>query len=426
MRNLFLCTLLWGTIAAGALYAQVSRTIYRYGISMQDVAWSPDGSRLAFIGGSQLIAWDVAADTIIGIMQSPAGQINALRWRPDGKEIAYGSGMIVGVWNPYFGTHRSMTVKYSPVKAVSWSPDGSKIACASGSGNTMENMIWDVGEAKILSVIDQSDMGYGCSVHQALWHPDGSQIIFAGSCGFYADICDPQTGRIIGHLDPWFGNSASYATIRSLSYSPDGRYLAAGHYWEYINIFDSKTGKNHRVINMDGDEHTSGQIVVAWNPAGNLLVSGRNSGQIVVWNPTSGEKINAFPGHDGAITGLSWSPDGRRLASSGADGTVKIWEGTTLLSAVEDISSQAGELQVYPNPARNGMQVEYSCSHAGTVALSLVDVRGVAALAEEYRSSGTGRQELHVDLSGVATGPYILLLRLPDGRSQRRKVEVVK
>lgn len=426
MRNVLLYALLWCTIAAGALHAQVSRTIYRNGTSVQDVAWSPDGSRLAFFGGTQLIVWDVAADTSMATMYAPAGQINSLRWRPDGKEIAYGSGMIVGIWNPDAGTHRSLTVNYIPVKAVSWSPDGRKIACASGSGNTMENLIWDVEEGKILSVFDRSDMGSGCSMHQALWHPDGSQIIFAGSCGSYADICDPRTGRIIGSLDPWFENSGTYATIRSLSYSPDGRYLAAGHYWEYVNIFDTKTGKNRRVINMEGDNHGSGQIIVSWNPAGDLLVSGRNSGQLVIWNPTSGAKINAFPGHTRAITGLSWSPDGRKLASSGADGDVKIWEGATLLSAVEDISSQAGKLQVYPNPVRNAMQVEYFCSHAGTVELSLVDVRGGAALAERYQSSGIGREELRADLSEVAAGPYLLLIRLPDGTTLRRKVEVVK
>jgi WD40 repeat protein len=52
------------------------------------------------------------------------------------------------------------------------------------------------------------------------------------------------------------------------------------------------------------------------------------TGEINVWDPTTGQVLLSFPGHPTGVTGLDFSPNGKQLASASSD-AVKVWDADT-------------------------------------------------------------------------------------------------
>ena len=68
---------------------------------------------------------------------------------------------------------------------------------------------------------------------------------------------------------------------------------------------------------------------VAWSPDGWQLASGgsgREGGELFVWDADSGKPVHAFEGHSGVVSALSWVRSGELLISGGSDGTLRWWE----------------------------------------------------------------------------------------------------
>jgi WD40 repeat protein len=72
--------------------------------------------------------------------------------------------------------------------------------------------------------------------------------------------------------------------------------------------------------------HPGVVYAIAWDPCGDLLVSGGSDGMLRWWDVQSGECVQVRKAHQGTIRSLRSSPDGRRLASCGDDGAITIWD----------------------------------------------------------------------------------------------------
>ncbi|MDX5437216.1 MAG: WD40 repeat domain-containing protein, partial [Pontibacter sp.] len=57
----------------------------------------------------------------------------------------------------------------------------------------------------------------------------------------------------------------------------------------------------------------------------NLLVSGSQDGQVMLWNAATGALEKKIAAHRGPVNALALSPDGNLVASAGADHLVKVW-----------------------------------------------------------------------------------------------------
>jgi WD40 repeat protein len=95
---------------------------------------------------------------------------------------------------------------------------------------------------------------------------------------------------------------------------------------------------------------TDGYVLkVVFRPDGQRLASGGGiykgrgkwvTGEVKVWDPTTGQPVLAFAGHPEGVTGLDFSPDGKRLATASSDG-VKVWDAAT--------GKQLLSLRILPN-----------------------------------------------------------------------------
>jgi len=76
-------------------------TYLGHSASVNTVAWSPDGTRIASGGDDGSVqVWEASTGKNIFIYRVHTGKVNAVAWSPDGKSIASGSSdMTVQVWS---------------------------------------------------------------------------------------------------------------------------------------------------------------------------------------------------------------------------------------------------------------------------------------------------------------------------------------
>ncbi|KAI4333924.1 hypothetical protein L6164_018674 [Bauhinia variegata] len=99
---------------------------------------------------------------------------------------------------------------------------------------------------------------------------------------------------------------------------------------------------------MDG--HIDGISSMAKNP-NHLkgIFSGSMDGDIRLWDIASGRTVCQFPGHQGAVRGLTASTDGRILVSCGTDCTIRLWNVpvATDTGSVDSTENSAQPVSVY-------------------------------------------------------------------------------
>jgi WD40 repeat protein len=132
--------------------------------------------------------------------------------------------------------------------------------------------------------------------------------------------------------------------INRVVFSPDGRLLASTSGDGQILIWDVETG-SQKVISKHGHEnyitslafnHDPGQPRLATTSCADLNATTFEctSGEIFVWDASSGERIAELSGGESWINSVAFSPDDTLLATGGDDGMVRLWD----VSASQEIS----------------------------------------------------------------------------------------
>lgn len=123
--------------------------------------------------------------------------------------------------------------------------------------------------------------------------------------------------------------------VRSISISPDGKFLAAGGHDMTLRVWDMETCKLMKVISLKfvGSEdkwRPSDVMAVAFSPDGKHLAAGSRDRTVRIWNLNpmfllrvkESKKLDAS---QGGIRAIAWSPDGNYLAAGGHEQIIRLW-----------------------------------------------------------------------------------------------------
>jgi serine/threonine protein kinase len=99
------------------------------------------------------------------------------------------------------------------------------------------------------------------------------------------------------------------ATVSTISWSPNGQFVASGDNGTQQQLQIWKPGTGH-IATLRGDK--SGISQVAWSPNGKLLASASSDRTVRIWD-TMGKLISTYQ-EAVAVGGISWSPNGKNLA----------------------------------------------------------------------------------------------------------------
>jgi WD40 repeat protein len=117
-----------------------------------------------------------------------------------------------------------------------------------------------------------------------------------------------------------------FSSIFSLSFSPNGEFLAGGGGGGNILIWSLKDGQ--QVANLEG--HSDRIWSVDFSPDGKILASGSDDETIKLWNffkdkPIDTRLFNILKDRNGKIWKITFNNNGDTLASAGDYGIIKLW-----------------------------------------------------------------------------------------------------
>ena len=119
---------------------------------MNEIAYSPDGTRLAVAGGIGIWLYDTQTGEALDLLTGHTSLVYSVSFSPDGQSLASGSrNGTVRIWDVNTGRQlRTLTEHTSYVFSVSFSPDGQTLA--SGNGDKTVR-IWDVNTGSHLRTL---------------------------------------------------------------------------------------------------------------------------------------------------------------------------------------------------------------------------------------------------------------------------------
>jgi WD40 repeat protein/class 3 adenylate cyclase len=244
-------------------------------------------------------------------------------WSPEGVFVTEGpedTGMI-DVRDASTGdTVRRWEGHEIDVNDVRFSPDGSMLVTAGDDG---ELKVWDPETGDPIANIS----GHGPVLGQS-FDRDGSLVAAAWPDEGTIRIVDPATGSVVRAI------SGIDTVPIDTALSPDGDLVAVGNAAIEVGmVFDVATGE----FAFDLRGHSYSVNSVSWSPDGRWIATGSGDASARIWDGETGKLESELVGHTGTLVTVDWAPDSRRLVTAGSDGTAKVWavskvEGRELLT----------------------------------------------------------------------------------------------
>lgn len=323
--------------------------------AVQDLAWSPDGRWLAVAEVSgPLILINGESGAVIQHWPGHDGGSLKLAWSRDSRWLASsGQDGQARLWNPDSDLeHRTVAGGNPWVGAVSFSPDADdRLITAAGKElrawtldgyrlhaiqphtSTITDLAWNPQQPLLASSAfgkvhlwdwqtpdapGEQVLPHSSPLLNVRWSPDGRYLV----CG-----CQDNSLRCWTWPDAQdFQMSGYSAKLRTLAWDRHSRWLATGDR-EVVTVWDFSQGPPMGQLPRDLEAMTDRVLDLAFQPGGDWLAAGDQSGYLIVWNVAKKEFQQIWQGtlRDG-FQRLAWHPHHPWLAVGGAEGAVSMLE----------------------------------------------------------------------------------------------------
>jgi RNA polymerase sigma factor (sigma-70 family) len=203
------------------------------------------------------------------------------------------------------------------LKAMAYSRDGRALVAAGDRGLVHT---WDAATGRPLATVAYSPFAYQT---QPVLSPDGATLAVAVASDSFG--MKPNSTVLLMSLSrnaaPLRLAVGSNGDVRSLAFSPDGNYLAAGGNFDFILLWEVASG--HLVRRFTVSKHYIQAVAVS--PDGKLLAVD-NQPALRLWDVATGEEDRQPLEPKSWGTVLAFSGDGRVLAGGDTLGKISLWD----------------------------------------------------------------------------------------------------
>jgi WD40 repeat protein len=245
-----------------------------------------------------------------------------MSFSPDGRYLAYGAvwsdlgpkappQQRITVWD-VVNRRRQASLVFPQVKedgsepgisGAALSADGRTLALARTLPDSLE--LWDVRRGRLLRTVPRF-VGPQDNNNELAINSDGSKVVSPAH-----SVADPRSGQ--ANLLPLGDEQTAKVT-----FSRDGRYLAAGDLRGRVTIWDGNLRQRLGVLAgaNTGERHGYSESVtsLAFSPDSSLLAVGGNYGTIQIWDTASNRTVgSALPSPGDQVLALAFSKDGSTL-----------------------------------------------------------------------------------------------------------------
>jgi WD40 repeat protein len=298
--------------------------------------------------------WDAVALERRGNLATGESPVVALAVAPNGQRLLTASAdQGLALWKATITDSRPTRwigrYQVTPLSAA-FSPDGTSVVVASAAKGNSERSdldLYRVASNPSTPGDEQYHVTFPGRIRSIAPSPAGDLLALDFTSNRLL-LVNAASGREVAALEapPVDGQQNSGARSSEVTFSPDGKLLAAGSPDNAVQIFDVE----HRSLAKRFVGHTDSVLSIAFSPDQKDLMTGSRDKTAIVWELTSGEKRFALPPQPGNIASVAWSPDGKTLATGCSTGTCHLWRAETGALLRTRLAHQGGVNKVVFSP----------------------------------------------------------------------------
>ncbi len=303
------------TAKAMLVFAQHQQTV-------RSVTWSPDGKMLASgANDAQLLTWDL--NGTVHLKEQQTNAVRAVAWSPDGQQLVVGAGNLVMFLSSMSGAALAQPaqVHTAAVTALAWSPrQPSRVV---SGGLDKRAVVWDTTTYMAQTIFTQ----HTTAIESASWAADG-QTVATSSHGGVVRVWNAGSGQEVHgfFLD-------AQLPMRAVSFASSGGQLAVGGDDGIVRLWNglvcqqqgqSGFGTQCMDVPVSLQAHTGSVRTLGWSPDGRFLATGGDDGMLAIWYPAQHQTPLFKVRHNAPVLALAWSSNGKQVAAASGN-NVTIW-----------------------------------------------------------------------------------------------------